>query len=207
MTLLALFIAFAVLTLDDSFREAHESVQSEANSLTEIVHDMGVFPVQSRLRVEAAVRAYANEVRDHEFPAMRHGNSDPAAARAFDRLVAAVQASHPSTPAQDAFYDSAVTALARVVDARQKRLIDARGSLPEAFWILILLTAVTGLTITLLLRADTFALEVLMVASIAIVVGAGVLTVLLLDYPFSGSIAVSSEPFAHVLPDTRGVAH
>jgi Protein of unknown function (DUF4239) len=199
MTLFSLFIAFAVLTLDASFRGASDSVQSEANSLTQIVQDMRVFPAPARLRVDDAVRAYANEVRGHEFAAMRNGDSDPATERAFNRLVAAVQSIQPSTGAQRAFYGSAVTALDGMLEQRHQRLAAATGSLPQAFWVLIFLTAATGLATTLLLKAETLATEVLMLGAVAIVVGAGILTILLLDYPFSGSVSVSNEPFADVL--------
>jgi Protein of unknown function (DUF4239) len=199
MTLFALVIAFAVVTLDASFSGAKDSVQSEANSLNEIVQDMQVFPAPARLRVDAAVRSYVNEVRGHEFAAMRQGDAHPAAARALDRLVVAVQSIEPSTPAQRAFYDSAVRAVGRVVDQRQRRLAAARGSLPQAFWILIFLTGAAGLAITLLVRVETSGVEVFVVAVIGIVVGSAILTTLLLDYPFSGSVAVSSEPYVRVL--------
>jgi Protein of unknown function (DUF4239) len=199
MTIFALVIAFAVVTLDASFSGARDSVQSEANSLTEIVQDMQVFPPPARLRVDAAVRSYVNEVRGHEFAAMRQGEAHPAAARALDRLVVALQSIRPSTPAQRAFYDAAVTAVGRVLDQRQKRLAAARGSLPQAFWILVFLTAAAGLAMTLLVRVETLAVDVFVVAVIGIVVGSAILTTLLLDYPFSGSVAVSSEPFVRVL--------
>ena len=199
MTIFALVIAFAVVTLDASFSGAKDSVQSEANALTEIVRDMQVFPPPARLRVDAAVRSHVNEVRRHEFAAMREGDADPAAARALDRLVVAVQSLEPSTPAQRGFYDSAVTAVGRVLDQRQKRLAAAKGSLPQAFWILIFLTAAAGLAMTLLVRLETLAVEVFVASVVGIVVGSAILTTLLLDYPFSGSVAVSSDPYMRVL--------
>jgi hypothetical protein len=198
MTLFALVLALAVVTLDESFRDAGDSVQNEANSLAEIVHDVRVFPTGPRLRVDAAVRSYANEVRVHEFAAMRKGRDDPAAARSFDRLVAVIQSLRPATNAQKTFFDAGVRATGRVLDERHRRLVAATGSLPEAFWVLILLTGGMGLATTVLLRVESIALEVIMVASVGIVVGAGILTTLLLDYPFSGSVAVSGKPFAAV---------
>lgn len=199
MTLFALVVAFAVFTLDASFRAASDSVQAEANSLTELAQDLRVFPSRTRLRAAAAIRSYARRVHDHEFEAMRDGEEDPATARAFDQVVAAIQSIRPASPVQNAFYRSAVDAVGRVLQERQKRLTAARGSLPESFWVLIILTGAVGLATTLLLRAEALAVELLMVGAVGIVVGAGVLTTLLLDYPFSGSIAVSADPFRDVL--------
>jgi hypothetical protein len=60
---------------------------------------------------------------------------------------------------------------------------------------LLLLTAGVSILITLFLRMDAHPMEILIVGSVAIVVGAGLLTILLLEYPFSGSVAVSPEAF------------
>jgi hypothetical protein len=207
MTLFALILALAVVTLEGSFGDARDSVQNEANSLTELIEDMRVFPPSARRRVNAAVRAYANEVRGKEFDVMHEGETDPVAALELHRLITAVQSVQPATLVQRSFYDSAAMAVSRILDERHERLAAATGSLPSAYWILIFLTGATGLATTLLLRAHTLAVEVVMVTAVALVVGAGILTTLLLDYPFSGSIAVSSTPFdqvlAHVPAGTR----
>ena len=195
MTLFALVIAFAVVTLDSNFSSASGNVQDEANSLGQVVQGMRAFPAPSRGRVEVAVRAYVDEVRDHEFAAMRDGHDDPRAERALDRLFAAVQSVQPATQAQREFYNSAVAAVGIVLDERHKRLAAARESLPAAFWVLIFLTAAASLATALFLKVEAPGLEVLMVAILALVIGAGILTTLLVEYPFSGSVAVSSEPF------------
>lgn len=62
---------------------------------------------------------------------------------------------------------------------------------------------------TLFFKASHPWLEVLLIAIVAIVVSAGLLSVVLLDYPFSGSISVSDSPFltgvlAHLLAAHHG---
>ena len=196
MTLFAVMIAFAVVTLDGSFSGANDNVQTEANSLNQIVQNMRLFPPPVRHRIELAVGAYAQEVREHEFEAMHDGHADPRAARALDRLLVAVQSVAPVTHAQSEFYDLTVDAVSRVSDTRNKRLAAATASLPEAFWVLIILTAVVGLGTTFFLKVETLGLEALMVVAVAVVIGVGIMTTLLLEYPFSGSVSVSSGPFS-----------
>jgi hypothetical protein len=41
-------------------------------------------------------------------------------------------------------------------------------------------------------------LDVILVLAVSIIIGLGLVTVLILEYPFSGSIAVSDEPFRFV---------
>ena len=199
MTLFALVLAFAAVNLYDSYRTAFGNVDDEANSLAQIARDLRVFPNGGEAKVDRAMVAYIREVRGKEFPAMRTGGSDPLANNRIDGIFTAVQSLEPKTATQKAFYGSAVGALNDMVAERRSRVSAADSSLPGAFIGLLLLTAALSVGITWFLRVDVAAMEVILVGAVALVVGAGLLTILLLEYPFSGSIAVSSDPF------TRGV--
>jgi hypothetical protein len=59
-----------------------------------------------------------------------------------------------------------------------------------------LITALVTLATTLLLTTHRTGVDVALVVSVAVIVGAGIFTALILEYPFSGSIAVSSAPLA-----------
>jgi hypothetical protein len=68
---------------------------------------------------------------------------------------------------------------------------------------MILLAVLTLLT-SVLIRTHQLAIDLVLVVFVAIVVGGGFVTAAVLEYPFSGSIAVSSEayesgPLAHVV--------
>jgi hypothetical protein len=51
------------------------------------------------------------------------------------------------------------------------------------------------LAISLLIKTHRTSVDIAIVVTIAIVVSAGLLTAIILQYPFSGSIAVTSDPF------------
>jgi hypothetical protein len=195
MTLFALVLAFAVVSLDGSYTGANDNVRSEANSLSGIVGDMRVFPEADQRAVAAAAGAYIHEVRVQEFPAMRDGNLDQRGQDLLDRLFTTVETITPTTHVQRGFYASAIASLNELATQRRDRLAASDSALPVAFWVLILLTAFASLAMTILIKAHSFALEVAMVTAVAVVIGVGLLTTLLLEYPFSGSIAVSSSPF------------
>jgi hypothetical protein len=197
MTLFALVLAFAAVNLYDSYRTASGNVEDEANSLAQIARDVRVFPGAGEMSVDRAMVAYIREVRSVEFPAMHDGTIDPRANSLIDGIFTSIQALDPKTPTQVAFYDSAVARLGDMVAERRSRISVADSSLPTSLLALLLLTAALSIGITLFLRVDVVALEVLLVGAVAAVVGAGLLTILLLEFPFSGSVAVSSDPFTH----------
>jgi multisubunit Na+/H+ antiporter MnhB subunit len=195
MTLFALVLAFASINLYDSYRNAKVNVAAEANSLAQIARDMRVFPKAEQEKVDKEIVAYIREVADKEFPMLRSGTFDPHAQTDAEKLFTGVQSVNPKTDAQRIFLNSAVGKLNDMLANRRIRIDEANSSLPNALTALILLTAGVSILITLFLRMDARQMEVLIVGSVAVVVGAGLLTVLLLEYPFSGSVAVSPEVF------------
>lgn len=199
MTLFALVLAFAAVNLYDSYRIAFGNVDDEANSLAQIARDVQVFPKADQAKVDRSIVAYIHEVRGKEFPDMRNGGSDPGVNTRIDGVFAAVQGLNPQTTVQKAFYGSAVEKLNDMVAERRTRISTADAALPKALVGLLLLTAALSIAITWFLKLEARATEIVLVGAVAMVVGAGLLTILLLEYPFSGSVAVSSEPF------TKGV--
>jgi hypothetical protein len=195
MTLFALVLAFAAVNLYQGFTDASGNVADEANSLAEIARDVRVFPNPEQFRVQAAIVNYINVVRNVEFPAMRNGTSDPGEGLAVDRLFSSMQAFVPKNAAQRSFYGSAVADLNSIVSQRRSRFSAADSSLPSAFVALLLLTALLTVGVTYFLKSDHRSVEVVLVGAVSVVVAAGLLTILLLEYPFSGSVSVSSDPF------------
>jgi hypothetical protein len=195
MTLFALVLAFAVVTLYDQFSAASDSVTAEATDLSQIVRDSYVFPPAERLKIDNAVKAYVIEVRGKEFPLMHAGKEDLVADDLFQGIFTAFQSYSPQTTAQVGFYNSAVTQLNDAVTQRRARLESVDAALPSAFAALLFLSAIVSILTTFFLSTENSTLEVVLVAAVAVIVGAGMLTALLLQYPFSGSVAVSSHPF------------
>lgn len=199
MTLFALVLAFAAVNLYDGYRSASNTVDQEANALAQIMRDVRVFPAASRDRVDHALVAYIHTVTEKEFPGMRTGEyaAEHAALPYTDTLFSAVQSFDPKTAEQQAFYGSVVENLNSISALRRDRIAAADSSLPRSFTALLLLTAFVSILMTFFLRTHKLALDVLMVCGVSLVVAAGLLTVALLEYPFSGSVSVSSDPFTH----------
>jgi uncharacterized protein DUF4239 len=198
MTIFALVLAFVILNLYNGFQSAAENVSAEANSLSTVMRDAQAFPSADRHRIDHAVAAYAEVVRKREFEQLTQGREDPQARRRLALLISAVQGYSPVTESQRAFYRSLVDELNAVSGERQKRVEAAESSIPGPLLALILVSGAVLLGTSLLIRAHRPAVDIALVASVAVIVGLGLFTAVILQYPFSGSIAVSSSPFAHV---------
>ena len=198
MTIFALVLAFVILNLYSGFQSAAENVSAEANSLSTIVRDAQAFPSTERRRIDHAVAAYAEVVRKREFALLKQGHEDPQARGHLALLISAVQGYSPVTESQRAFYRSLVDQLNAVSGERQKRVEAAESSIPGPLLALIVVSGSLLLGTSLLIKSHRPAVDITLVVSVAVTVGLGLFTAVILQYPFSGSIAVGSGPFAHV---------
>jgi hypothetical protein len=105
-----------------------------------------------------------------------------------------LQAYTPDSQTQISFYESSVSQVNDLVTERHDLVSGAETSVPGALvGLLLVLGAITILT-TVFLKTHHVGLDITLIVSIAVIIGLGLATVLILEFPFSGSIAVSSEP-------------
>jgi hypothetical protein len=82
-----------------------------------------------------------------------------------------------------------------LVVARRTRLDDANLALPVIFQGTLLLGAVLALSTTFYFKPFGERIQIAMIGAASSLVGTAGLLALMLDFPYSGSIAVSSAPF------------
>jgi len=198
MTMFALVLAFVIINLYSGFQSAAEHVSAEANALGTVVRDAQVFPSAQRRRIDRAVAAYVEVVREREFALLKKGHEDPQARGHLALLFSAVEGYSPVNESQRAFYRSMVDQLNAVSGERQKRVEAAESSIPGPLLALIAVSALMLLGTSLLIKTHRPDVDVALVVGVAVIVGIGLFTALILQYPFSGSIAVGSGPFGHV---------
>jgi uncharacterized membrane protein YwzB len=200
MTLYALVLAFVVVNLYSDYDKASTDVSDEANSLGAVVQDARAFPLAARQRVDAAVVRYVTEVRRHEFDRLAKGG--------HDEMFDSVNRFSPVTPTQSAFYRAAVDQLNVFVGERENRVAKAGTSIPPPLMGLLIFLAIATVLVTLFINTGHRGLDLALVIAVAIVVSAGFVTALILQYPYSGTIAVSSDAFTRgSLTHLVGVTH
>jgi hypothetical protein len=195
-TFFALMLAFAIVNLYQSYQDAGNNARAEANSLSEIFRDSLAFPAAAQARVQRSIADYVVEVQTQEFPLMRAGELDPTADPKLTAIFQALQTFSPRGQTAISFYNSAVAQLNQVVAERENRVNSADASLPGAFVSLLLFTGLLSICTTFFFRCDVRGLEYTLVAAVAAVVGVGLLTTLLLEYPFSGSVSIPSTVYS-----------
>ena len=195
-SLFGLLLAFVVVIEFQAFSAAGDNVQTEADGLAAITRDSASFDGQGGEEVRAAIGVYLRAVVNEEFELMREGKESPAARDGLDGVFEAMQAATPSGVAQESFYDDSVRRLNVVLDARRDRLVaSADSDLPFVIAALILVGSIVILGYVTLVGLAAPPSISIGAGSIAVVIGFSLVVLVLLQFPFSGGLAVDPAPF------------
>jgi hypothetical protein len=194
MTLFALVLAFVVVNLYSDYTSASSDVTDEANALGALVQDARAFTPPAERAVDRAVASYVREVRDHEFWALARGRADPqATARALD-IVDALQSYSPRSETERTFYRAATDQLNLFLGERENRVAKAETEIPAPLLGLLIFLAIVTIAVSFLIRTNRRSVDIALVVVVAVIISSGMLTALILQYPYSGAIAVKSDP-------------
>ena len=192
--LFSFILAFTIGQLYGNFTHANSDAKQEAAVLAQVIRTSDGLPSWGRaIRLDAI--DYAVEVRVHEWKAMENGK---ATAHAWDDIGAMykVLEQHRAGEESNPYYAQTLARLNDLVVARRTRLDDANLSLPPVFQIMLLLGAVLALSTTFYFKPFGERIQIVMIGAASALVGTAMLVAVMLDYPYSGGIAVSSAPFS-----------
>jgi len=191
--LFSFVLAFTIGQLYTNFTRANADARQEATVLAQVLRTSEGLP-QSGATIKQEALDYAREVRTHEWKLMQHGRASVLAWQKLDRMYATLEHAKPPERSNP-FYSQTLARLNDLVVARRTRLDDANLSLPGIFQVMLLLGAVLALSTTFYFKPFGERLQVVMIGAASALVGTAMLVALMLDYPYSGSIAVASAPF------------
>jgi hypothetical protein len=199
----AIIAGFMVITSWEPYVTAGDAVQNETVSLRDVVLFSGAFGPAAHGEIQQLAVRYAKSVASVEWPAMAKGEGSPVAQHDFDQLITVIQglAVHNST--EEAFLSNMLTQVDEVGKQRQQRLELCGQNVPVILWVAAVLASIVTLGFCLLFGIKSARLHYIMVASVTVLVGATLVLILLLEHPFSGTVAVRPTPFEHVVEDFR----
>lgn len=186
----AIIAGFMVITLWEQYVTVSDTVQNETVSLRDLVQFSGAFGPATQGKIRMLVVRYAESVATVEWQAMANGEGSPAAQNDFDQLITAIQGLTVHNPTQQEFLATMLTQLDDAGKDRQQRLELSGQNIPAVLWLAVLLASVVTLGFCLLFSIKSAWLHYTMVASVAILIGATLVLILLLEFPFSGTVAV-----------------
>ena len=195
----AVLLAFVVVAVWEGFRDTEGTVRNEAKAAVDLHRLTLALPGEAGADIRRDVIAYMKDVRDDEWPKMAAGESSSVAAKDLDQLTRTVFNFNPGTTQEMVLYQTALRLLAQLTDNRNERLDNADGSVPTVLWFVLIAGGLITLGYPAFFGSTNLAAQVLMTASLAVLVAIALLLGIVFDHPFSGDVQVSAKPFEHAL--------
>jgi hypothetical protein len=195
----AVMLAFVVIAVWEDFRKTEEAVRDEAKAVVDLHRIAFALPIEGGAEIRDHLNAYANDVREREWPTMAVGEPSDAVVRDLDRLSQAIFAVSPSNWQELALYQEALRLLAVVTDNRNERLDSSDGSMPWILWFVIIVGGLITLGYPAFFGSTNLVAQILMTAALAALVALSMLLGLAFDYPFTGDVRISPAPFDYAL--------
>jgi len=188
-------LGFAIVVLFEDQRAADASVHNETTALAQLYRASDVFPPANRVRLGKTIARYALAVREQEWPLMQTGEESLRAHDLLGTLYQDVESVKPKTQVEQMFYSQALSSLAALVAARRDRLSAGSEQLPGVFEVLLIGGAVVLVSFLYFFGSRNFRAHLAMIAGVAGVLAFSLLLTIMLAYPFSGQVSVSSNAF------------
>ena len=206
--LYAVLLAFLVIAVWENYNATQAAIRNEAKAVGDLTQISYALPEQDGSAIRASLFDYVKEVRQTEWVTMALGVPSKTTAHALANLTQAIFDLHADQLKDHALFQQAIHLLAAIEDNRNERLDSADGSVPPILWFVLVAGALITLGYPAFFGSSNLVAQTLMTATLAALVALTLVPILVLDFPFTGRVALTSSAFDEALqqlpPHLRG---
>lgn len=202
--LYAVLLAFAIIVVWEKFNVAENDVAREAGAAATIYRLSDGLNAERRSALRGAMNAYLSAAISKDWPALERGTLDAGVTGALSDIY--VTLLNTRTGGADSVLTAEILRqLDEISTARRARFVAADGNVPEILWFVLFGGAVVTVAFTFFFGTPNLHAQALMTGALAALVFSALLTVIVIDHPFAGTVKVQPESLEHVLEDFGGV--
>lgn len=201
----AVLLAFAVLVVWEKFNEAEVDVAREASAAATIFRLSVALPAEYQEPLRKAMAAYLHVAIEKDWPAMEEGHASAEATRALNSLYPVLLKPPSAERIEPVLLAELLRQLDEVSAARRSRLVASSGTVPPILWYVLFGGAFITVAFTFFFGTENLRAQVLMTGALSLLVFAGLLTIVVIDRPFAGTIKVEPAALNYVLRDVAAL--
>jgi Protein of unknown function (DUF4239) len=192
----AVLLAFVVVAVWENYRDTEAAVRNEAKALSDIHQASYALAEDVGDKMRKHLISYTEQVRDVEWPSMAKAQSSGSAANELHNLGETILLAKEDNIA---LYHHVIDLLTTINDNRNERLDSSDGSVPNVLWLVLIAGALITLGYPSFFGSSNITAQILMTAALAALVALTAFVAVVLDYPFTGGVQISREPFEQFL--------
>ena len=203
--LYAVLLAFAIIVVWEKFNVSENDVAKEAGAAATVLRLAEGLNAERRDAVRSAMDGYLSAAINKDWPAMERGTLDPDVTSALNNVYTTLLNSRAGGGQDPVLMAEILRQLDEISVARRARFVTADGNVPEILWFVLFGGAIVTVGFTFFFGTPNLHAQALMTGALAALVFSSLLTVVVIDHPFAGSVKVEPEALVHVLEDLGGV--
>jgi hypothetical protein len=204
--LYAVLLAFAIIVVWEKFNDSENVVAKEAGAAATIYRLSDGLSAERRSALRGALNAYLSAAIGKDWPAMERGTLDPGVTSALSNIYVTLLNGRTGAGPDTVLMTEILRQLDEISAARRARFVTADGNVPAILWFVLFGGAVVTVGFTFFFGTPNLRAQALMTGALAALVFSALLTVIVIDHPFAGSVKVEPEALVHVLEDFGGVS-
>lgn len=195
----AILVAFVVVAVWEDMNTARDNTYVEANAIPGLYFASTDFSAKDKEAFQRIAVDYATLVVTDEWPKLAEGGHSEKVEAVAKDMRRAIVGMDVQTPRQQALYSAMIERVNTISSARRDRLNESTPSVPDFFWVGLIIGGVLLIGFALFFGVPRFGPHALMIAVLAMLVSASLYFTALMDHPFRGDISVQPDAFRTAL--------
>ena len=201
--LYAVLLGFVVIIAWERFHEAERALAAEGGAAVTVYRLAGGLNEPLTTAIRNHIKDYLKSVNEDEWPAMAAGRWSTVTTDKLNALYEEVVHFRPADLHEFGLQQDLMRELDKVGEARRERLIAAEGTVPTAIWFVLFFGAFLTIGFTFFFATQNEITQAMMTGVLSALILSAILVVIAVDRPFTGAVAVHSEPIRWVLEDMQ----
>jgi hypothetical protein len=194
----AVLLAFVIIAVWEKFSEGQTSVAQESAAAASLFR-YADGPEPEAAALHRSLNHYLELVIAKDWPAMAAGSEDPETTRGLNDLYRAAMALNRTGTRSTADMSEVFAQADNLTSTRRLRLHLATGLVPDVIWVALFTGGFVTVAFALFFGAENLVAHLAMTAILSFLVTMGLVVIVSLDHPFSGSVHISPHSIEQVL--------
>ena len=194
-----IFLALVVATTWQSYSTTGSNVVQEARCLQSLYLDAEAFPSPFRVVVRQLMRDYRDSLVNREWKSIQQGESDSKTTELLHDIAGNYARFKVSDASEAAYFQESVKNINTLQSLRSSRLDDSGSGLIPFLWGVILAGGGATIGFSYLFGARRLHAHAIMTVLLTGVVCLALYTIVNLDFPFTGLVAIGPDAFVRLI--------
>ena len=197
--LYGIFLALIVASTWQFYSTTSSNVVEEARCLQSLYLDSEAFPKDFRNEVRTLMRDYRESLVTREWSTIQKGEADPKTTDLIQKLTEAYAHFKVADASEAAYFHESVRNINTLQSLRASRIEDSGSGLIPFLWGVLIAGGVATICFSYLFGARKLHAHAIMTVLLTGVVCLALYTIVNLDFPFTGLVAIGPDAFSRLI--------